>query len=1252
MLDFYEIHHIKKRLAGDVYYEVYPEFKVLESKDLMVRGGIFYAVWDPDTNLWSTNAFALRRLVDNDIRAEVKKLKEMGRTTKARYMINDSSNAWGRFQKYVRNLPDVYKPLDAKLAFANTTIVRGDHVSKRMPYSLESGETQAFDTLFETLYDEEDLHKLMWGIGSVLAGESKDIQKFYVLYGLPGTGKSTALNLVETLFAGHVNAIDAGSLTGSGNRFALESLMSNPLVAVDHEADLSRIQDNSMLASLVSHDTKSIDAKYQRKFALKFITTLFLASNKPVQITEKGSGIIRRLIDIRPTNRTVSPEAYFDLVNQLNFELGAIAYKCVKTYRAAGPNYYNTYVPMDMIYRTDIFFNFVYDNYAIFNSENWITLTTAWKMYKQFCEDAQIKFRLQRMAFRDELRHYWEEFHLLTRIDGRQYRSVYVGFKKDILDEEPDAVEVVPVVYDWLLLSKQLSIFDTVCGEQPAQLSGGSAGTPRYKWGNVKTLLKEVDTSKLHYVLPPKNMIVIDFDLKEIDGDKSLELNTQAAKAFPPTYAEVSKGGSGLHLHYYYEGDVTELSRVYEESIEILKPIGHFSIRRKLSLCNDQEIATISSGLPLKPQKGDSMLSKKTLSNEKSLRTLILRNLHKEIHPATKPSVDFIETILQEAFDGGLRYDVTDMKPVILEFASNSTNQAPSCIEAALHMKYASDHEDVDAEMEESKSETLIFFDVEVFPNLLIICWKKEGDSKVIRMINPSPTEVEEFMRFRLVGFNNRRYDNHILYARSLGYSLVDVYNVSKRIIVDRDRTAFFREAYAISYTDVKDYSSLKKSLKHWEVELGIFHSEIDLDWNEPVAEDLWQEIAAYCENDVVATEAVHNHLIEDYHARHILSDLSGLSVNDMTARHTARILFGRDRNHKDQFVYPDLAEEFPGYEYDKGVSKYRGEVVGEGGYVYAEPGMYNKVVYLDIASMHPTSLVTMNLFGTEYTKRYETLMQARLFIKEGNIEAATNMFDGVLAKYLDDPHRLSGLAYALKIALNIVYGYTAARFDNDFRDIRNKDNVVAKRGALFMIDLKHALQDRGIKPVHFKTDSVKIADCTAEDVLFVKEFGRKYEYIFDLEGVYDKMALVNDAVLIAQWQDSGDWDAVGARFAKPYVFKTLFTKEDILFEDLIEVRAVKQGGIYIEGEDGALSFIGRIGTFCPMKTGGGILYRIKDDKKYAVTATKGYRWLPAEVVKGLGRESDIDMSYFEAEVEAALTKIAEVGDPTIFLGE
>ena len=68
----------------------------------------------------------------------------------------------------------------------------------------------------------------------------------------------------------------------------------------------------------------------------------------------------------------------------------------------------------------------------------------------------------------------------------------------------------------------------------------------------MDTKLFQIDTSRLHYVRVPENHIVIDFDLKDEDGNKSAELNISAASKWPPTYAEFSKGGAGIHLHYIF----------------------------------------------------------------------------------------------------------------------------------------------------------------------------------------------------------------------------------------------------------------------------------------------------------------------------------------------------------------------------------------------------------------------------------------------------------------------------------------------------------------------------------------------------------------------------------------------------------------------------------------------------------------------------------------------------------------------------
>lgn len=42
-------------------------------------------------------------------------------------------------------------------------------------------------------------------------------------------------------------------------------------------------------------------------------------------------------------------------------------------------------------------------------------------------------------------------------------------------------------------------------------------------------------------------------------------------------------------------------------------------------------------------------------------------------------------------------------------------------------------------------------------------------------MINPTPTEIEELIQLRLVGFNCRRYDNHIMYFTKRFKDILDI---------------------------------------------------------------------------------------------------------------------------------------------------------------------------------------------------------------------------------------------------------------------------------------------------------------------------------------------------------------------------------------------------------------------------------------------------------------------------------------------
>jgi hypothetical protein len=460
-----------------------------------------------------------------------------------------------------------------------------------------------------------------------------------------------------------------------------------------------------------------------------------------------------------------------------------------------------------------------------------------------------------------------------------------------------------------------------------------------------------------------------------------------------------------------------------------------------------------------------------------------------------------------------------------------------------------------------------------------------------------------------------------------------------------------------LSYADIWDFSSEKKSLKKFELDLGILHMELDIPWDRPVDEKDWDRVVEYCVNDVKATEQVFENRKQDFVARQILAELSGLTVNDTTQNHTARIIFGQDKQARKQFVYTDLSEEFPGYKFELGKSTYKGEEPGEGGYVYAEPGMYEQVAVLDVASMHPATIVKLNLFGP-YTEKFEDLMKARIAIKRKDFAAAREMLNGRLAPYLQDESGADQLAYALKIVINIVYGLTSAKFDNPFRDIRNVDNIVAKRGALFMIDLKQELQKQDVQVVHIKTDSIKIPKATPEIIKFVTEFGEKYGYEFEHEETYDKFCLVNDAVYVAgvwptpfengypKWK----WTAVGAQFQHPYVFKTLFSEEEIEFSDYCEGRSVVKGTMYLDmhATDDApdpanMRHVGKTGLYVPVLKDGGRLYRHHDGKFYAVSGTKAHLWLEASVAE-TKKDLQIDYSYFEKLVNDAVSTIEKFG--------
>lgn len=1316
--------------------EVLHEFHFVESKDIMIRAGTFYAIWNEDKKLWVTSEFEAVIMLDRELDIYVAE-HEFRNPVRVLYLRNTSNRQIREFHRFCEeDMPDNYHALDDTLIFSNMETTRESYASKKLSYPLEECDISSYEKLVTTLYEPPELRKLEWCIGAIVSGDSKMLQKFAVLYGAAGTGKSTVLNIIQSLFKGYYSSFSAKALGQSANAFALEAFRTNPLVAIEHDGDLSHIEDNTRLNSLVSHEELLVNVKNKSQYTDQFHSFIFMGTNKPVRITDAKSGILRRLIDISPSGERVSRKEYKHLMSNIEFELGGIAMHCLRVYEE-DPGYYDEYIPVRMLSATNDFYNFVQDSYMAFSKGEGVALKAAYELYKSYCDDAKVAYPLPRRAFQEELKNYFEDYkerYILD--DGTRIRSYYVGFKADKFDPIIQPAEPEPT--EWLIFKKQPSLFDELAKDWPAQYAGRKGG-PEKAWADSTTKLSDISTSKLHYVnVPPEEFhhIVIDLDIPDDEGNKCYERNLEAANKFPPTYAELSKSGAGIHLHYIYTGDPAELSDIYAPHVEIKTFPGGAAIRRKLSKCNDIPVATISSGLPKKEVKVVAIDEVSTWPREK-LRNYILAACQKRYSPFTVENVSLIKDKLQKMYESGVPYDVSELYTVVHTFAGNSTNSQDRCMKmlSEMHFKSASDTVPI-----ESDNENIVFFDVEVFPNLFVICWMEDAGDEVYYLANPVPEKILFLLKLFLAGFNNLRYDNYILYAKAFEkYTERELYALSKRLVSKgfKPHDLGWSGAKDISGTDIYDFASEKKSLKKWEIEMGVPHKECDIPWDQDVPEELWPKVIEYCKNDVRATKALFHYLAGDWKTRQMLAKLSDLTVNDTTNTHSTKIIFGKERYPQKEFnyrflngghsladpelqpgmtysyplgtedrftVFADGKPIFPGYTYSyssekkKFVSVYRGREIGEGGNVYAEPGIYYNVALLDIASMHPSSIIAENLFG-KYTKIFSEIVEARIAIKHRDFVKAKSLLEGRLTPFLVDEAGADDLAQALKIVINSVYGLTAAKFDNAFRDRRNVDNIVAKRGALFMENLRYEVQERGFTVAHIKTDSIKIPNATPEIIQFVMDYGKLYGYSFEHEATYDRMCLVNDAVYIAKYDAQGirnkggrhanEWTATGTQFQVPYVFKTLFSHEALGFKDYCETKEVKTA-LYLDFNEGLeddtlltkelkkcdisdprfaelkaaiakchdYQFIGRVGLFCPVKdgVGGAKLMRAVDavsgnDISFAnATGCKDWRWLEADTVRSSHLEDAIDIRYFTKLANDAKAAINQFGSFDAFV--
>ena len=178
MVDFLII--AKRTVKNGV--EIYPKFRLYpKSKDLMIRGGDFYAVWLEEEGLWSTNEDDALNIIDTELKKyeDDYRIKYPDTVINTKYTWDSSSGSIDSWHKYCQKQKrDSFNMLDENVIFANTKTRKEDYASKKLNYDLEPGDISAYDKLISTLYSPEERHKIEWAIGSIVTGDSKYIQKF------------------------------------------------------------------------------------------------------------------------------------------------------------------------------------------------------------------------------------------------------------------------------------------------------------------------------------------------------------------------------------------------------------------------------------------------------------------------------------------------------------------------------------------------------------------------------------------------------------------------------------------------------------------------------------------------------------------------------------------------------------------------------------------------------------------------------------------------------------------------------------------------------------------------------------------------------------------------------------------------------------------------------------------------------------------------------------------------------------------
>lgn len=217
----------------------------------------------------------------------------------------------------------------------------------------------------------------------------------------------------------------------------------------------------------------------------------------------------------------------------------------------------------------------------------------------------------------------------------------------------------------------------------------------------------------------------------------------------------------------------------------------------------------------------------------------------------------------------------------------------------------------------------LWLYDYEVFAhdNLMVAISYRTGEEYDFH--NASSDDYQNFFDTYnpiMMGYNNKSYDQYILKACCLGYSLEEVKTINDFIIDGHNGWEYpFAGYYKVPpQWDLIQCIKTFKSLKELEgnLRLNIVECEIPFDLPTKLTNEQYEQVLKYCRADVKALKPLFDRLVGKYKSKFVICKFGnieskyGLGMTDASL--TADLLGAERIEHDDPFLYeyPDKIQK------------------------------------------------------------------------------------------------------------------------------------------------------------------------------------------------------------------------------------------------------------------------------------------------------------------------------------------------------